>query len=84
MERQALEDIVRVLASPALLGSVKRDALAHLIESVTPRRDTRPREEMETTVRFISGVLNAGDTMHTIRLGSLRTRALFSVISALS
>ncbi len=87
MKQQALEDIVRVLSSPALLGSVKRDALAHLIEDVTPRRDTRPREDMETTVRFVPGALDAegfdaGETVQSIKLGSLKTRALFSIISA--
>ena len=53
VEQQALEDIVRVLASPTLIGSVKRDAIAHMIEDVTPRRDSRPREDMVTTVRFV-------------------------------
>ena len=89
IEQQALVDIVRVLASPTLLGSVKRDALAWLIEDVTPRRDTRPREDMVTAVRFVPGALNAegldmGETMQSIKLGSLSTRALFSVTSALS
>ena len=144
LQQQALADVARVLSSPVLLGNVKRDALAHLIESVMPRRDTQPREEMEVMVHFVPGVflpdvfapdvlvpgvLNTGgsqkpkesssdapgtkgledgpgsevedgtgsevengpegegelvETLQSIRLGSLRTRALFSSIRASS
>ena len=85
LDRQALADTVRVLTSPDVPGAVKRDAIGHLIESVTPRREAGG---METTVRFLPGVLGAvalgTETLQTIRLGSDSTRALFSSMSASS
>ena len=98
--RLALEDAVRVLASDAVPGQVKRDAIGHLIESVVPSRAVAGKRAsaksgtgLTTTVSFLPGVLaevvqvsgiQVPDTMQTIRLGSESIRALFSAISALS
>ena len=88
LDRQALSDTVLVLTSEEVSGQVKRDALAFLIEGVVPRRTAgdnphRNADNIETEVRFLPGLF-ASDTLHTSRLGSDSTRALFSAMSALS
>ncbi len=86
-QRQALEDAARVLASPALSGQAKRDAVGLLIEKVIPNRRQKGTEtkEMETAVCFLPGLLGGGgpdsrgeETLQStqrVRHGTLTPRA---------
>ncbi|MBV9851042.1 MAG: recombinase family protein [Armatimonadetes bacterium] len=81
LTRQALEDAWQVLTSPKVPGAVKRDIVATVVEKVVPRREG---ERVITDVFFLPGVLGGTETLQTRSDGSDSTRALFSVISAVS